>query len=141
MEAIAIFQRMVDERHRATGRNLAQYRKVAGLSQEALAHRAGLSSRTISRAENGEVELRGRTLRAVSEALGVTISDIAGEPVSVETQLDRIEERLGAIYEMLVSERESGDESVLPSGPAGTHRMRAGETQQPKRAGHGGTPR
>jgi DNA-binding XRE family transcriptional regulator len=54
------------------GRLLKRYRLAAGLSQEALAERAGLSWRTISDLERGVKQgPRGSTLRLLAEALAL----------------------------------------------------------------------
>jgi transcriptional regulator with XRE-family HTH domain len=45
----------------------------AGMSQEELAERSGLSLRTIQRIENGETHPRGHSLRRLCQALGVTM--------------------------------------------------------------------
>ena len=54
------------------GRLLKRFRLAAGLSQEALAERAGLSERTISDLERGVKQgPRGSTLRLLVEALAL----------------------------------------------------------------------
>jgi transcriptional regulator with XRE-family HTH domain len=54
-------------------------RIAAGMSQEELAERTGLSLRTIQRIENGETRPRGDSLRRLSQALGVTMEVLRGE--------------------------------------------------------------
>jgi transcriptional regulator with XRE-family HTH domain len=52
-------------------------RKQKGLSQEDLSKKSGLSLRTIQRVENGESEPTGETLRRISNALGLTLEELA----------------------------------------------------------------
>ncbi len=50
---------------------LRSLRREAALSQQELADMAGTTQETISRLERGHHAARGRTLRALAEALGV----------------------------------------------------------------------
>ncbi len=50
---------------------LRNLRREAALSQQELADMAGTTQETISRLERGHHSARGRTLRALAEALGV----------------------------------------------------------------------
>lgn len=52
-------------------------RKQKGLSQEDLSKKSGLSLRTIQRVENGESEPTGETLKRISNALGLTLEELA----------------------------------------------------------------
>jgi transcriptional regulator with XRE-family HTH domain len=54
-------------------------RTAAGMSQEELAERTGLSLRTIQRIENGETRARGDSLKRLCQALGVTMEVLRGE--------------------------------------------------------------
>jgi len=58
------------------GRQLRRYREAAGLSQEHLAHEAGLSWSTVSQVERGERAVRLTTLLRLARALGVTGSEL-----------------------------------------------------------------
>lgn len=51
-------------------------RIAKGITQEELAERAQVNIRTIQRIENGESEPRGRTLRLISKALQIDVSEI-----------------------------------------------------------------
>jgi DNA-binding XRE family transcriptional regulator len=55
---------------------LAAWRKVAGLSQTALAKRSGQRIATISDIENGRTDPRLSTLKAIAGALGVEAGDL-----------------------------------------------------------------
>jgi transcriptional regulator with XRE-family HTH domain len=54
------------------GRRLAELRRGAGLTQEELAARAGLSASGVIHLENGHRAPRWDTVRALCQALGVT---------------------------------------------------------------------
>lgn len=59
------------------GSVLRRLRRGSGLSQEALAHRAGLSQDAISLLERGRREPRMTTLRMLAEAMNLTQADRA----------------------------------------------------------------
>lgn len=55
---------------------LAAWRRAAGLTQEALALRAGLRAATISDIEGGRIDPRLSTLKALAGALELSVGDI-----------------------------------------------------------------
>ncbi len=57
------------------GRRIRQARTDRGESQQALATRAGIGIRTLTRVEQGE-DVRLGTLRALAEALGLTVPEL-----------------------------------------------------------------
>lgn len=73
---------MTDEQKQQTrermGLRIAALRKLAGLSQEQLAGRAGLQRTHISRIEAGKYAVTLETIQAIAEALGMTV-DIVDE--------------------------------------------------------------
>jgi transcriptional regulator with XRE-family HTH domain len=80
---------------RALGDRVRQFRGERGLSLSALAHRADVSKSYISAIEHGEAPRpSGKTLYAVAEALGVTMSDLLGRRLLTEVQEDRPESLL-----------------------------------------------
>lgn len=86
----------MDEHRKQAGQRLAQLRDARGWSQEDLARRADVSTKTISRFENGRHDGRRGTVRQIVEALGVEESDLLGPPpdplgLAGPSQLDRIE--------------------------------------------------
>jgi transcriptional regulator with XRE-family HTH domain len=58
---------------------LRQIREHQGISQRALAKAAGITQAALFRLESGETDPRLSTLRAIAEALGVTVAEIIGE--------------------------------------------------------------
>ena len=58
---------------------LSKIRKAKGLSQVRLAEMVGVEQPTISRIERGDDGVTLRQLKAVSFALGVTVSDLLAE--------------------------------------------------------------
>ena len=60
------------------GQRIAALRKLAGMSQEQLALRAGLQRTHISRIEAGKYAVTIETIQAIAEALGMTV-DIVDE--------------------------------------------------------------
>lgn len=75
------FQRMLEDRYREVGRDVKRRRLLKGLSQEELAHQAGVSYKTISRVEKGGPhESRGGTFRKIAEALDVRV-EVLLEPL------------------------------------------------------------
>ena len=56
---------------------LEELRRKAGLSQEALAEKSGVSRPIIVKIENGGIDgVIGRNIRKLADALGVSIADL-----------------------------------------------------------------
>lgn len=73
----------MDEHRKQAGARVARLREAQGWSQEDLAQKAQLSTKTISRFENGKHEGRRDTIKRIAAALKVTEIDILGEPPDV----------------------------------------------------------
>ena len=58
---------------------LRHTRELAGLSQQELANKTGVSQHTISQIELGQRKPQGRTLRKLAKALGVEVADLFGD--------------------------------------------------------------
>ena len=58
------------------GRRIAALRKLAGMSQEQLAERAGLQRTHVSRIEAGKYDVTAYTVQLIAEALGMTVDII-----------------------------------------------------------------
>lgn len=70
---------------------LLKYREKLNLTQEELAEKAGVSTRTIQRIEKG-IDPKGHTLKALAKALGIRTDDLkekesVSEAVSINYQL------------------------------------------------------
>ncbi|MBN4071220.1 helix-turn-helix domain-containing protein [Crocinitomix catalasitica] len=59
---------------------ISHLRKLKGLTQEELADRTNLSSRTIQRIESGEVDPRLYTLKVIAEALEISMEEFNTPP-------------------------------------------------------------
>jgi transcriptional regulator with XRE-family HTH domain len=71
----------------AFGRRLKELRANAKLTQEALAHAAGVTLSAVSKIEAGKVEPTWATARAIAKALGVSVAAFEveeGEPSGEE---------------------------------------------------------
>ena len=74
-----------DARARRIGVRLQQARQVKGLSQEAVAHAAGISTYTYQKFEKGESKPRApmnprlTTLLALCDALSITVAELVGD--------------------------------------------------------------
>ena len=55
------------------GRNIARYRKAAGLTQATLAEKIGISTAFVSRVERGQKRMKVETLYATAKALDVSV--------------------------------------------------------------------
>ncbi|MGH2902792.1 MAG: helix-turn-helix domain-containing protein [Solirubrobacteraceae bacterium] len=62
---------------------LRRLRTDRGLSQEAVAHRAGISYTTLAKIELGTASPAWATVRSIADALGITLSELAA---AVEAQ-------------------------------------------------------
>lgn len=84
---------MTDEQKQATreriGKRIAALRKLAGLSQEQLAERAGLQRTHVSRIEAGKYAVTLETIQAIAEALYMTV-DIIDTSLSDLAPLKRL---------------------------------------------------
>lgn len=76
----------------SVGARIRRFREEAGLSLSKLAANAELSKGYLSRLENGAAEVRpsGKTLYALAEALGVTMSDLLGRKLLSSAQQSEI---------------------------------------------------
>jgi transcriptional regulator with XRE-family HTH domain len=61
------------------GRRVRQLREERGLSQEALAHQAGLHRAVVGFVERGERDIGVTHLWPIAEALGVPVADLFGD--------------------------------------------------------------
>lgn len=52
------------------GKKLLEIRKAKGLTQEEVAEKCGITTRTIQRIESGLVEPRAYTIKTISETIG-----------------------------------------------------------------------
>lgn len=69
----------MEEHRKAVGVRIRALREAQGLSQEDLAHLAGVTTKTISRWENGKHSGYGGNLKALAQALGVEQREILGD--------------------------------------------------------------
>ncbi len=77
------------------GKFIAEKRKEKKLTQESLAEKLGVTSKTISRWENGNYMPDISLLKPLSEELGVTLNDlISGEKVDKEHYQEKLEENI-----------------------------------------------
>ncbi len=71
--------RRSDDELRRLGENVARLREAAGLKQEELTEKAGLSSGYLSRLENGHVDPKASFLLRVAAALNTTVAELLDE--------------------------------------------------------------
>ncbi len=64
--------------NRVTAHRIRMLRREAGLTQAALAERAGLAEITISAIERGQKQPRLATVAAIAKALGVSLDELVG---------------------------------------------------------------
>ncbi len=84
---------MTDEQKQQTrermGLRIAALRRLAGMSQEQLATKAGLQRTHISRIEAGKYAVTLETVQAIAEALGMTV-DIVDQALADLAPLKRL---------------------------------------------------
>ena len=77
------------------GKFIAENRKKKDMTQEQLAEKLGVTSKTISRWENGNYMPDISLLKPISEELGVTLNDLlSGEKVEKEQYQEKLEENI-----------------------------------------------
>lgn len=79
------------------GARIARYRKQRGLTQQGLALRANVSKSLLSKAECGQKPVSQALIAACSRALGVTTSELLGQPYIEELRRDRMDALLNPI--------------------------------------------
>ena len=113
-ELAEIVRRAMAEHRHERGERVRALRKARHWSQEDLATHAGVSVKTVSRIETGQVEdPRGPTVSRIATALGIAEGDIRGElpelPVTgAADQLDRIEAIVTELLELVRRVLENG---------------------------------
>lgn len=65
-----------DKQIKAFGGRLKALREKKKISQEELAHRAGISFTSINKAENGSINPTLATLFAIADGLGISLKDL-----------------------------------------------------------------
>lgn len=77
------------------GKFIAENRKKKNMTQEQLAEKLGVTSKTISRWENGNYMPDISILKPLSEELGITLNDLlSGEKVEKEKYQEKLEENI-----------------------------------------------
>lgn len=77
------------------GKFIADRRKGQKLTQEQLAQKLGVTSKTISRWENGNYMPDISLLKPLSDELGITLNDlISGEKVETQNYQEKLEENI-----------------------------------------------
>ena len=70
-------QRVADPELAGLASAVRELRRGSGLTQEQLAHRAGLTTASLARLERARTNPGWKTLRALATALDVAVADIA----------------------------------------------------------------
>jgi transcriptional regulator with XRE-family HTH domain len=73
-----------DQPQPALGKALRQMRLEKGVSQEALAYEAGVTSGTLSLIERGRTNPTWGTVKGISAALSATVADVAALSLEFE---------------------------------------------------------
>lgn len=74
----------VGEPQRALGLAIRELRENAGISQEDLAHAAGVTTGTVSAIERGRSNPTWATAKAIAAALDVSLTDLASRSEKLE---------------------------------------------------------
>ncbi|MEU2156768.1 helix-turn-helix transcriptional regulator [Streptomyces sp. NPDC019396] len=84
-----------------TGARIARIRKQRGLTQQGLAMRAHVSKSLLSKAECGQKPASPALVAACARALGVSTSELLGQPYAEELRRDRMDALIQPIREGL----------------------------------------
>lgn len=109
--ATATIRLMSVDQREAMAQRVAALMDARGLTNEALAFKAGVATKTVSRILNARHESRAGTVTKIATALGVDEWELRGSPVYAQqpstgttpdlsgavSQLDRIEQKLDAL--------------------------------------------
>lgn len=77
LESVPLAMGPSEQPQPALGKAIRQLRRERGVSQEALAYEAGVTSGTLSLIERGRSNPTWGTIKGIAAALGVTIADLA----------------------------------------------------------------
>ena len=81
------------------GRNIASYRKRAGLTQAGLAERLNYSDKAISKWERGESAPDVLTLVQLSEQFGITVNDLLVDPDALPEETGAVQQAMEQVVE------------------------------------------
>ena len=81
------------------GRNIASYRKQAGLTQAGLAGRLNYSDKAISKWERGESAPDVLTLVQLSEQFGITVNDLLADPDALPEETGAVQQAMEQVVE------------------------------------------
>ena len=81
------------------GRNIASYRKRAGLTQAGLAERLNYSDKAISKWERGESAPDVLTLVQLSEQFGITVNDLLVDPDAMPEETGAVQQAMEQVVE------------------------------------------
>ena len=81
------------------GRNIASYRKRAGLTQAGLAERLNYSDKAISKWERGESVPDVITLVQLAEQFGVTVNDLLVDPDALPEETGAVQQAMEQVVE------------------------------------------
>lgn len=129
-----------------TGRYIRQYRKVAGLTQEELAQKVGISTMSIRRYESGERIASRDMLHAIATALEVDIYSLADFDTASKMLEDRMnaKDRVNAAMEQMSQDGQNRvadyAEDILPRYKAGKAPQSAPESPPPTQEDTDTTP-
>jgi transcriptional regulator with XRE-family HTH domain len=100
----------------SVGDRIAWYRRRRGMSQEVLAGMVGRTVDWLSKVENGRISLdRLSVIRAVAEALDVTVGDLVGERSLLAWTADNADRTVPALRAALLDYRQLSPLLVSPS--------------------------
>lgn len=86
------------------GDKLKQLRTAAGMTQEELAKKCGITKQNISRYENSSREPNIRTAKIIADALNVPLADFAPETIAPRKASDEDRELLLTLFDQLPPE-------------------------------------
>jgi transcriptional regulator with XRE-family HTH domain len=87
-------------------KNIKRFRQVAGLTQEGLAERMGVTVRYVSALEQNPGNLNLRTLQRVANALKVDVADLLADPAAArDVRVAAAEKAIDILREYIRSQR------------------------------------
>ena len=86
------------------GDNLKKLRTDAGLTQETLAKRSGMTKQSISRYEKSDREPNIRTAKKIADALGVPLASLAPNSIELTPENDPDFKLLRQLFALLSAE-------------------------------------
>lgn len=105
----------MDEAESGVAQRIAEWRKLAGLTQNQLASKANVSASLVRKVEQGRAPASPAFVAAVARALNTGVADLLGQPFAQRTRMEhRLHATIPPLWRELAAYNVAPDEGVQP---------------------------